>query len=245
MSSKSDAERQAMDEDEVKEFNGVYKNSHLKEKRNKRVRNIWDQFIAQSTLHGLHYVFERRPVPQRFVWLVLQGFTFGLFMWQTLTLVLEYSDFNVSSTIELVTERESKFPAVTLCNLNKYRKSAINKSDFYDALIEKNPLYKKDLKSVNWTKYDSLNDLNMKEFIHKAGHQMKYNNVTQGGMLYRCTWKGKECSYKNFTRKLTDMGLCYTFNSGTYEFSYPVVEFHLLGLGQSIKNFQLLSIQNF
>ena len=33
--------------------------------------------------------------------------------------------------------------------------------------------------------------------------------------LTRCLWDGMPCGKDNFTRVLTDYGVCYTFNSGT------------------------------
>ena len=202
-----------MDVDDVIELNGGCRSSSLKERRRRGVHNTCEQFVAQSTLHGLHYIFEKRPAPQRCIWLILQTTMFALFFWQTLTLTLDYLEYNVTSTTEFVTEQESKFPAVTLCNFNKYRKSVINRTDFHEVLLIKNPLYPSKV-VVNWTKYANVNDLNMKEFIHKAGHQMEYNQTTKKGMLYRCTWRGDVLNHTAFTPVLTDMGLCYTFNSG-------------------------------
>ncbi|CAB4018713.1 acid-sensing ion channel 1-like [Paramuricea clavata] len=201
-----------MDADDVRELNGGYKNSHLNEKK----KSIWDKFIEQSTLHGLHYLFEKRPAPQRIIWLILQGLMCALFLWQTLTLALDYLEYNVTSTIEFVTERESNFPAVTLCNFNQYRNSVLSNDypDFLHVLQQQNPLYEKDKKPINWTKYANTNNLNMKELVRTAAHQMQYDNKTEGGMLYRCTWLGDECKYSDFTTTLTDMGLCYTFNAG-------------------------------
>ena len=201
-----------MDADDIRELNGGYKNSHLNEKK----KSIWDNFIEQSTLHGLHYLFEKRPAPQRFVWLILQGLMCALFLWQTLTLALDYLEYNVTSTIEFVTERESNFPAVTLCNFNQYRNSVLSNDypDFLKVLLQQNPLYKENKKPINWTKYANVNNLNMKELIRTAAHQMQYNKKTEAGMLYRCTWLGDKCNYTDFTTTFTDMGLCYTFNAG-------------------------------
>lgn len=205
-----------MDADDVKEFNGGYKNPHYKETEKKYSRNIWDQFVGQSTLHGLHYLFEKRPLPQRLVWLILHAFMCSLFLWQTLTLALDYLDYNVSSTIEFVTERESSFPAVTLCNFNMYRKSEINNTEFYEVLKKKNPLNPDGKNTaIDWSKHLNVSALNVEELIRKAGHQMEYRDPLKG-MLYRCTWKGTSCSHINFTEILTDMGLCYMFNSGMY-----------------------------
>ena len=205
-----------MDVDDVKELNCGYTNIHKKAERKRGASYIWNEFIQQSTLHGLHYLFEKRPAIQRFFWLILQGLMSVLFLWQTLTLALDYLEYNVTSTIEFVTEKESNFPAVTLCNFNMYRNSVLYNTypDFHKVLLEQFPLYKEGAKPVNWTKYDAVNNLNMENLIREAGHQMQYDNVTKKGMLYHCTWRGDPCEYTDFKEALTDMGLCYTFNAG-------------------------------
>ena len=203
-------------DDDVTELNGGHRDSRLKERRRRGVPSTCEQFVAQSTLHGLHYVFEKRPATQRYIWLILQACMIALFSWQTLTLALDYLEYNVTSTIEFVTEKESNFPAVTLCNFNKYRKSIINDSDFHTVLLQENPLYLPDKKPVNWTKYANVDNLDMEKLIRNAGHQMEYNHTTKNGMLYRCTWRGDLCNHTHFTPILTDMGLCYTFNAGMY-----------------------------
>ena len=204
-----------MDVDDVIELNGGCRSSSLKERRRRGVYNTCEQFVAQSTLHGLHYIFEKRPAPQRCIWLILQATMFALFLWQTLTLTLDYLEYNVTSTTEFVTEQESKFPAVTLCNFNQYRNSVIYGTDFHKVLLMENPLYSSK-EVVNWTKYAHVNDLDMEKFIHKAGHQIEYNKTTKKGMLYRCTWRGDVLNHTAFIPILTDMGLCYTFNAGIH-----------------------------
>ena len=209
-----------MDFEDVKEPNGRYNNTPLKQKINRSIRKIWDDFTQQSTLHGLHYVFEKRPAPQRFIWLILQSIMLALFFWQTSTLALHYLTYSVTSTIQFVTENESNFPAVTLCNFNKYRMSMIKNESFYNLLKAQNPLYEKDRKPINWTEHaDVNNNIKLDEFMLRVGHQMKYDNKTKGGMLYRCEWRGEVCSDTDFMPILTDMGLCYTFNSGMCLFS--------------------------
>ena len=32
--------------------------------------------------------------------------------------------------------------------------------------------------------------------------------------VHSCSWHGHDCSHDNFVERLTDFGLCYTFNSG-------------------------------
>lgn len=203
-----------MHSDELKELNEDHPKLSVKEKRKHIARHLWEDFLGNSTLHGLHYIFEKRPGLQRFIWLILQACMLSLLIWQTSTIALKYLEFDVTSSIELVTEEKVKFPAITFCNFNKYRKSFINDTDFFKVIEKKNPLYENENNSVDWTKYPKINDLNMTAFIYNVSHQMDYDNKTKKGMLYYCTWKGEKCDKTYFKRTLTDMGLCHTFTPG-------------------------------
>ena len=222
-----------MEFDNLKALNGDggHNNTPLKEKRNRGIRNIWDEFTQHSTLHGLHYVFEKRPAPQRLFWLILQSIMLALFFWQTSTLALYYLTYSVTSTIHFVTEHESNFPAVTLCNFNKYRMSMIQNESFYDLLKAQNPLHEKNRKPINWTEHaDVNNNITLDDFMLRVGHQMKYDNETESGMLYRCEWRGQVCNYTDFMPILTDMGLCYTFNSGMCLLIYYLLTANMFGV---------------
>ncbi|XP_046846681.1 acid-sensing ion channel 4-A-like [Xenia sp. Carnegie-2017] len=200
-----------MHSDELKELNEDHPKLSVKEKRKNIARHLWEDFLGNSTLHGLHYIFEKRPGLQRFIWLILQACMLSLLIWQTSTIALKYLEFDVTSSIELVTEEEVKFPAVTFCNFNKYRKSFIKDTDFFKVIEKVYRFYENENNSVDWTKYPKINDLNMTAFIYNVSHQMDYDDKTKKGMLYFCTWKKEICDKTYFKRTLTDMGLCHTF----------------------------------
>lgn len=203
-----------MDNTENSELTPHFKINQPSQKKRENTIHVWNDFVSNFTLHGFHFVGEKRPTLQRLVWLFLLLLMFGLFTWQTSTLVSEYFAYKVSSRIQLISEKKSVFPAVTICNFNRYRKSALNGSKFEKILKLKNPLHKSNSQTVNWTANSEVNKLNMETLVRSTGHQLKYNQQTNGGMLYRCLWKGQPCGALNFTSTLTDMGVCYTFNSG-------------------------------
>lgn len=199
---------------EHSECNSDRRNSQPTRKKERYANYILYDFISHSTLHGFHYIFESRPTIQRILWLILLACMFGLFTWQTSTLVSKYFEYRVTSRVQIINDRQSIFPAVTICNFNRYRKSIINNTELGEIVLLKNPLYKEKSKTVNWAAYPEVNKMNMEDEIRLSGHQLEYNLTTETGMLYRCRWKGQPCNYSNFTSTLTEMGLCYTFNSG-------------------------------
>ena len=187
--------------------------SHEKDKETMNKTN-WEEFLSTSTIHGLHFIFEKRSKIQRLIWLLLLLLMFGLFIWQMSTLVVAFLQYRVASRIKLVNEHHSVFPAITICNFNQYRNSTPNLKRFLKVVQYKTPLYKNKAKKVNWTNFSDVNRMDMENIVNTSAHQLKFDKMTNKGMLYGCQWKGDECHYFNFTSILTDMGLCYTFNSG-------------------------------
>ncbi|XP_070576557.1 acid-sensing ion channel 3-like [Ptychodera flava] len=101
------------------------------------------------------------------------------------------------------------FPAVTICNFNPFRKSIVDEmSPFVTQLIENMfPVYGVDYPAPNFTGLD-FTDYSMTAFRLHTSHKLT-------DTIFRCTWKGQPCSTDNFTMILTDLGVCYTFNSGS------------------------------
>ena len=189
--------------------------SSPKRKRHVAIGYIWKDYISNTTMHGLHFIFEKRPVIQRFLWFLLLMLMFVVFVWQMLTSVLNYFEYKVTSSVKLISERQSIFPAVTICNFNQYRKSMLKEGRFKEIVEGNNPLFSDGAKPLDWKNYsDEVTNIDMEKTVRSVGHQLEYDKETDGGMLYSCVWKGQKCNHLNFTTILTDMGVCYTFNSG-------------------------------
>ncbi|XP_023931210.1 acid-sensing ion channel 2-like [Lingula anatina] len=93
------------------------------------------------------------------------------------------------------------FPAVTVCNNNWLRKGVLNDSGVLDFGLS---LSSFDYPVVNSSSY------NLTEFFMTYGHQM--DRVFD--LPWNCDWKLTDCTSANFTKRITDMGMCFTFNHG-------------------------------
>lgn len=115
------------------------------------------------------------------------------------------------------------FPAVTICNNNYVRKSQIAKYPGLEGFLRS----RLDVKSVgsssvaNWSASLSnvlghINDIEA-ENLRASAHTLEMTFV-------KCFWENKKrnCS-ELFTRKLTDSGVCHSFNSLSTDQRHPYI----------------------
>ncbi|XP_038044102.1 acid-sensing ion channel 1A-like [Patiria miniata] len=170
------------------------------------------EFGDATTYHGLRYVINNKYSRfRRFVWLLV---VLGMATWLVVNIIkltllmLQHPE---SSSISLNYVPTIAFPAVTICNINLLRSNALNESvlktlaEIYDPVTD----YHQEGTGVDFGPVDALyhypNGSDSTETIFSASHQIE-------DMLDRCKWRHEKCSPANFTQRLTDHGVCYTFN---------------------------------
>ena len=177
------------------------------------IKQKWNNFVENSTLHGMHNIFSSQTTFRRIIWTMFLLSGVGYFSYQSAVLLTKYFSFPVTTKSILVYEKEPEFPAITICNFNMLRKSVIEKYSFGEvvdhALMSKSGIETNET-GIDWSLYK---EDNLSAIYHIAGHQIDE-------MILECYWKGEECSYLNFTHVLTSMGLCHTFNSGKASFTF-------------------------
>lgn len=91
----------------------------------------WRTFVANTTVHGLRYVFESPSRIARTLWLVLLLTAIGLYVFFVQQSLSKYYSNPVSTEFtEVIPELGMlTFPAVTICNLNRFVKRKINIAD--------------------------------------------------------------------------------------------------------------------
>ena len=51
------------------------------------------------------------------------------------------------------------------------------------------------------------------EMCKDGGEFQSFIGHKKDSLIYKCEWSGEECSAANFTEVITDMGICYSFNT--------------------------------
>ena len=98
---------------------------------------IWREFVGNTTVHGFRHVFESSSRFCRVIWLLLLLGATASYVFLVRRSVAKYLSNPVATNFEKVVPElgEIKFPAVTICNLNRFVKSKIdmfeNDEDFY------------------------------------------------------------------------------------------------------------------
>ncbi|XP_033632419.1 acid-sensing ion channel 2-like [Asterias rubens] len=174
-------------------------------------KEVFQEFGDATTFHGIRYITNSsNHIVRRLIWLMAVA---GMIVWLTISLMesvtlLRQHDEITSISINYLTD--VKFPAVTLCNYNQFRDGSMPKAAIEtlslvyggasahsaDTIIDTTPL-----QDVFKNKTDSENI----EILKDASHQIE-------DMIIECKWRSKPCSHLNFTQRVLDQGVCYTFN---------------------------------
>ena len=86
---------------------------------------IWEEFVENTTLHGTRYVFMKRHVFFRIIWLVLLLTSGGYYVSVVYGAINKYYNRPVNTVLSRKHLKEMNFPAVTICSLNLFAKSKI------------------------------------------------------------------------------------------------------------------------
>ena len=210
----------------------------------------WKEFASNTTLHGLRYVADKdHSISRRGIWLIFLGATATIYVYLASLSLTKFFSRPIKTEISQETPTEGlKFPAVTICNLNRFMRSKIDKADEDENFVKRilnisgcnaetrkvrgnltcseallriytpwgtalvkgcNRTMQQNIKNVLSRSSDRL--FNKEEFHTKNGHDIA--SLTPS-FLYCRFIKTTMCSKGDFIPKLTQHGICFTFNSG-------------------------------
>ncbi|XP_038642429.1 acid-sensing ion channel 1B isoform X1 [Scyliorhinus canicula] len=166
-------------------------------------------FAGSSNLHGMSHIFVESGCGFR---QVLWGCAFlsslAIFLYQVMDRVMYYLEYHHITALDEMDSPFLLFPAVTLCNFNRFRRSKITYADLAFAGILMG--YTEGMDPGFQLAPSARNDgssFSMYELFNRTGHQLK-------DMLKECRYRMDECGPENFSVVFTRYGKCYTFNSG-------------------------------
>ncbi|XP_053551428.1 amiloride-sensitive sodium channel subunit gamma-like [Bombina bombina] len=192
----------------------------------KTLRKLCRAIIQNTSAHGIPNIFRSRHWLRRLVWLSFVSLALFCALWQCTEMVMTYYTYPSHEKIMLISSAKLKFPAVTICNLNSVKLSAIKRSfamatSLQDSGLElthrRNRSHSMNMSSDYpdenvqyagaFNRFASeFNQLPDEQKI-RMGHQLEE-------MLIFCNFHGQECNSSFFSAFINyKFGNCYTFNS--------------------------------
>nr|ACE77659.1 transmembrane protein 198 (predicted) [Sorex araneus] len=163
-------------------------------------------FASSSTLHGLARACGPGPRGlRRTLWALALLTSLAAFLYQAAGLARGYlTRPHLVAVDPAVPAPVAGFPAVTLCNINRFRHSALSDADiFHLANLTGLPPKDRDGHRAAGLRYP---EPDMVDILNRTGHQL-------ADMLKSCNFSGHRCSASNFSVVYTRYGKCYTFNA--------------------------------
>ncbi|KFV81956.1 Acid-sensing ion channel 4, partial [Struthio camelus australis] len=165
------------------------KESLIEEPARPRSRDL-AAFASASTLHGLgHICRSGRLGVRQTLWAFAFLASLAFFLYQAAKSALLYLEHPHVMALDEEAIREMVFPAITICNINRYRHSALTDADIFH-LANMTGLPPKDRDGHKAT--DLLYpDPDMADIVNRTGHQLD-------DMLKSCNFSGENCSSRDF-----------------------------------------------
>ena len=185
-----------------------------REIRRKKTAEHFNELVSNSTLHGLHFCFDKRHFIRRICWTLLILLALGLLVQKLYESTRHFFSYPFSTTTTIKYKDNMLFPAVSICNLNDVRYSVMKGTKLHNAIVNKGDVFSLDGKEYTDT-------------IRRANHRLQ-------DMLTDCRIKNMPCTVKNFTEFNHNQGdRCFTFNSG--QRGHKLITVNNTGLKQALE----------
>ena len=90
---------------------------------------MWQEFVDDTTLHGIRYVFMKRHILIRLLWLVLLLTSGGYYIFTVYRAFNKFYSRPINTVLSRHHLKKMTFPAVTICSHNLFAKSKIFMTD--------------------------------------------------------------------------------------------------------------------
>ncbi|XP_038051438.1 acid-sensing ion channel 2-like [Patiria miniata] len=189
----------------------------MKDDASKQQADLDREFASTTTLHGIGRVIESSRALVKLLWLTILLVCLGVCVWQITDRFRRYFKYEATTAVSVEYVGDLDFPAVTICNFNRYRLSALTEADraSLEVLLE--------YTDYDFDTYDDPETPGEEPNPNEPAGNFSYTEITERTgfilderTLMDCKWRGKKdsCKAHNFTHVFTSFGNCWTFNSG-------------------------------
>lgn len=148
-------------------------------------------FANSCSLHGINHIFVSGRLGIRQTLWALAFFTsLALFLYQAAKCAISYLEHPHVTALNEEASPDMVFPAVTICNINRFRFSALTDADIYHlANLTGLPPKNRDGHKPTDLMYPAPD---MQDIFNRTGHQLDE-------MLMSCNFSGQNCSAEDFS----------------------------------------------
>ncbi|XP_049268122.1 acid-sensing ion channel 2-like [Rhipicephalus sanguineus] len=208
-----------------------------------RLTGVWAQLkdavttyrllFDESGLPGLRFVLGFRHPLRRLAWLAVYAVLFVLTMRDTHKLLTEYYAYDDRVNQEILEQKQVQFPAITVCNMNPWRKSVLCSEESFQGKSEKGlqaKLCSMPNRNVTLTDEDISLSNRLKQWIseeqrrnlsraEKLGHQLE-------DMIQVCRVHEGDCLSTKILeiRMVPRYGNCYCLGCNSSRFSWQAMQ---------------------
>ena len=189
---------------------------------------VWrglNYFCHSTSFHGLPHIAASRSVFRIAYWITLVVIAVGLLIWAVTDISSTYFTYNAFIIREQKFPGSLKFPAITVCNLNRYAKSKLQKNLNYNedqiflASVFEDVLSTKSILNVDINLNESAAGFTNDIAAFAAGGFTQFSHDIED-MMWSCYFNNQPCSISNFTTKINVNGKCFTFNDNSSNILY-------------------------
>ncbi|XP_022092889.1 acid-sensing ion channel 2-like isoform X1 [Acanthaster planci] len=214
----ADSASRSVDHEETTKRRGVCRTADDPDRlevRNKRVL-LFRDFTSETSLHGIKYVANSKyHICRRFIWLILFLAAWTGFIILTADHFRTFFEFDTTTSLSYMPVSNLTLPAITICNYNAFKKSAVIESGWESLVPHLLPFltttsFPQNEVDVTSPDYENLTfpEWDSEELSTRWGHRIE-------DMLLECRWKQSfTCGPQDFEMTWTDFGPCFTFNGG-------------------------------
>ena len=175
--------------------------------------STFKKYIESTTAHGVVRIFTGKSKIRRLFWLIIVLTAAGGCLYNISDRIQFLISYPTSTTISVTRKPTLTFPAVTLCNLNNFRIGSLEERNLTNLIQSATFLVTEEGAQScedEVSQSDNLNNITYEELTVQARHGVV-------DFILDCYIAGEPCGNNTaevFEPVFTNLGICYTFNSG-------------------------------